>query len=254
MIEQTIAALKEMRMSTMAREYLHQIELPEMCELSFDERLAMMVQSESEKRADTKLKRLIRQATLSDAGANIDEIRYSKARNLKKDMTVRLSSLSWVKAPHNLIITGACGTGKSWLASAWGKYACIHGFSVKMVRLSRLSAELHVMRNELTLLKAFDKLARTDLLIIDDFGLDRLDDYACRDLLEIAESRYRERATVFTSQLPVAKWHGLFDDKTIADAFLDRLVHNSMRIELTGPSMRKEASAGTAESEGAPSD
>jgi len=239
MVEQTIQTLRELRLGAMAGEYVRQTELPQTLDLGFDERLALMCQAESERRADNRLKRLLNAATLSDAGASLDEIIYSGARGINKDLVLRLSNLKWVETPTNIIITGACGTGKSWLASAWAKHACLHGHSTRMLRLSRLLAELHLSRNDPHYLKLHDRLAKADLLILDDFGLERFDERACRDLLEIVEARYKRRATVFTAQLPVKKWHDLFSDKTIADAFLDRVVHNSYRFELKGPSMRE---------------
>ncbi|MCL2504411.1 MAG: IS21-like element helper ATPase IstB [Coriobacteriia bacterium] len=247
MVEQTLAGLKEMRLSAMAQEHSRQLEVAETLELTFDERLSMMCAAEQAKRADSRLKRLVRSATLADRCASLEEIRYSEGRNISKEAIARLSGLSWVRQASNIIFTGATGTGKSWIASAWGKYACLHGHSTKMVRLPRLDAELHYARNESAYLKLLDRLCRVEVLIIDDFGLDRLDTRLGRDLLEIADARYRKRPTVLTAQVPVAGWHGLFDDKTIADAFLDRVVHNSYRLELKGPSLRGEARiAGTA--------
>jgi DNA replication protein DnaC len=222
MIEQTRAALKEMRLSTMAAEYARQTEIADTLELTFDERFALLVTAEQTTRADTRLKRLIQAATLSDTTASLEEIRYQPSRNIQKELIGRLSPLAWIRNPRNLIITGATGTGKSWLASAWGMHACHAGYSVKMARVTRLTAELFLARDETAYLKLFDRLASVDVLILDDFGLEPLDGQACRDLLEIVELRYLKRPIIFTAQLPVKEWHGLFTDKTIADAFLDR--------------------------------
>jgi len=243
-IEQTIHMMREMRLSAMATEYRRQSELSATLDLDFDERLALLCQAETDKRADSKLKRLIKTATLSDSSASLEDIRYSKARNVNKELVSRLSNLGWIRSPSNIIITGACGTGKSWIASAWGMRACHFGHSVKMVRLSRLGTEFNLVRGEIGYLKMMDRIARVDVLIIDDFGLDRLDATMCRDLLEIAGARYNRRPMILTAQLPVARWHDLFEDKTIADAFLDRVVHNAYRFELKGPSLREAVAQG----------
>ncbi|GHV27929.1 hypothetical protein FACS18948_6130 [Clostridia bacterium] len=166
------------------------------------------------------------------------------ARNLDQSLIARLSDMAWISEHRNLFITGACGLGKTWIASAFGAAACRQGKRVLTHRMSRLLDKLSTARIDKTWGKLLITLKKPDLLVLDDFGLDRLDAVHCRDLLEIVEDRYNSGSILITTQLPVSEWHGVFEDPTIADATLDRLVHNSYRIELRGPSMRGAAATG----------
>lgn len=246
MINQTFEKLSSMRLSVMEQEYRRQTELPAMRELSFEERLAMMVDAEWLSRQNKKLFRLMKAANLRSPEACLENVDYAPSRKLERAQIARLSDLSWIKEGKNLFITGACGTGKTWLACAFGNAACRQGMKVKSVRMNRLLSDLLAARNDGSWAKLLVELKKPELLILDDFGLSPLDALHCRDLLEIVDDRYEKGSTLITAQLPVASWHGIFEDATLADAVLDRLVHNSHRIALHGPSMRATAHPGEA--------
>jgi DNA replication protein DnaC len=237
-INQTLEQLSYMHLGVMAKEYRRQTELPAMTELGFEERLSMMVDAEWISRQNRKLGRLLKAANLRHPGACLEEVDYAPARKLERAVIARLSDLSWIKEHQNLFITGACGTGKTWLASAFGNAACRQGNQVLCIRVSRLLGELLSARNDGSWQKRLALLKKPDLLILDDFGLAPLDAAHCRDLLEIVDDRCGKGSVLITAQLPVSEWHGVFEDATIADAVLDRLVHNAHRLELRGPSRR----------------
>lgn len=243
MMYQTLEKLSAMRLSMMEQEFRRQMELPAMSALSFEDRLAMLVDAEWLSRQNKKLQRLLKAANLRNPDACLEDIDYGVARKLEKAQIARLSDMRWVQEGRNLFITGACGTGKTWMASAFGNAACLQGLKVRSVRMNRLLSDLLAARNDGSWAKLLDTLKKPDLLILDDFGLSQLDALHCRDLLEIVDDRYGNSSILITAQLPVADWHGIFEDATLADAVLDRLVHNSYRIELHGPSMRYKAHA-----------
>jgi DNA replication protein DnaC len=244
MLNHTKEKLIGMRLSVMEQEFRRQMELPAMVELSFEERLAMMVDAEWLSRQNKKLQRLLRAAKLRSPEACLEDVDFAPTRKLDKAQLARLSDLSWIKERRNLFITGACGTGKTWLASAFGNAACRKGLTVQSLRMNRLLTDLLVARNDGTWAKLLASLKKPDLLIVDDFGLSPLDPTHCRDWLEIVDDRYGHGSILITSQLPVSNWHAVFADSTLADASLDRLVHNSHRIALYGPSMRHQPSQG----------
>jgi DNA replication protein DnaC len=243
MLNQTLELLSAMRLYDMEHELRRQTELPAMHELTFEERFAMMVDAEWISRQNKKLARLMKMAHLRNPEACLEDVDYAVSRKLDKATIARLSDCNWIKDGKNLFITGACGTGKTWLASAFGNAACRQGYTVKCVRVNRLLSDLSAARNDGSWRKLLAEIKRPNLLILDDFGLSTLDVLHCRDFLEIMDDRYDESATLITAQLPVANWHGIFEDATIADAVLDRIVHNSYRIELHGPSKRDKSSA-----------
>jgi DNA replication protein DnaC len=248
MMYQTLEKLSAMRLSVMEQEFRRQMELPAMAELAFEDRLAMLVDAEWLSRQNKKLRRLLKSANLRNPNACLEDIDYRASRKLEKAQIARLSEMSWIREGRNLFITGACGTGKTWMASAFGNAACRQGFKVRSLRMNRLLSDLLAARNDGSWAKLLDALKKPDLLILDDFGLSPLDALHCRDLLEIVDDRYGNGSILITAQLPVAGWHSVFEDATLADAVLDRLVHNSYRIELHGPSMRHVV---TGSSEGA---
>ena len=206
--------------------------------LSFDERVGMMADAEWLARENNRIKKLKKEANLRVSMACFADIDYRQSRKLDRAYLARLSDLAWAKESKNLIITGATGTGKTWLACAFGVEACQKGVRVMYYRTDRLLSELTVAYGSGGLNKLLAKLKKAAILILDDWGLAALNTLESRFLLEVFEDRYGERATVISAQLPVAKWHSLFEDSTVADAILDRLVHNSHRIELQGPSLR----------------
>jgi DNA replication protein DnaC len=238
MMNQTLEKLNAMRLTVMEQECRRQLELPAMGSLSFEERLSMLVDAEWLSRQNKKLCRLLKAANLRTPEACLEDMDYAASRKLEKAQIARLSDLSWIGEGRNLFITGACGTGKTWLASAFGNAACRQGLKVQSLRVNRLLGDLLAARNSGTWTKLLASLKKPNLLILDDFGLSPLDPLHCRDLLEIVDDRYGHGSILVTAQLPVSGWHGVFEDPTIADAVLDRLVHNAHRIALHGPSMR----------------
>lgn len=238
MIHQTLEKLSQMNLSVMGQEYRRQAELPATSSLPFEDRLAMMVDAEWTDRRERKLKRLLKAASLRIPEACLENVDFDPVRKIDRSQFAALESLAWIKAHQNLIITGACGTGKTWLASAFGDAACRQGLKVLNVRVSRMMENLRVARNDGTWGDELAKLKKPDLLILDDFGLSQLDPLQSRDFHEIAEDRINSGSVLMTSQLPVINWHDLFEEKTAADGALDRLVRNSHRIELHGPSRR----------------
>lgn len=238
---QTAEKLRAMKLPALSAEYVRQSETPSMDALDFDERLGMLVDAEWLARENNRIKKLTKEANLRESAACFADIDYRPTRKLDRAYLARLSDFAWVRESKNLIITGATGTGKTWLACAFGADACRKGLRVAFYRVNRLLSELAVAHGSGNLNKFLAKLKKAEIMILDDWGLAALNALEGRFLLEVFEERYGERATIISAQLPVAKWHGLFEDSTVADAILDRLVHNSYRIELQGPSLRPSA-------------
>ncbi len=237
---QTADKLSGMRLSAMAREYRRQLEHTPTSSLSFDERFGMLVDSEWTARKNNQLQRLLKMADLRIRNACLEDLDYSPKHNLDKNMVARLADCAWVKDGRNLIITGSTGTGKTFLTSAFGNAACRQGFKVKYYRVNRLLTDLAIGHGDGSYNKLMRELKKTDLIILDDFGMAILDPVSSRDLLEVIEDRFGAKSTIIATQLPVADWHGLFEDSTIADAILDRVIHNSYRFEPKGDSKRKD--------------
>jgi DNA replication protein DnaC len=227
----------------MAKAYSQQMELPASASLGFDERFALLVQAELESRANKKLERLLKTANLKDKGACLQELDFKKSRNLEKTLVANLADCRWIRKGHNVLISGACGTGKTYLASAFGNAACRQGYSVRSFRLPRLLVEMQIGKGDGSWEKILRDLKKPDLLILDDFGLAPLEPMQCRDFLEVVEDRYASASFIIASQLPVSSWHAVFADATIADAVLDRLLQNAFRFELKGPSLRQQQPA-----------
>jgi len=250
MIHPMLTKLTEMRLPAMAQECRRQMELPAMSALPFEERLGLLVEAEWRDRHNAMIQRLLAAAKLRCPSASLEDIDFAAERHLDRALIARLSDMSWLSECRNLFITGASGVGKTWIASAFGSTACRMGKRVASYRVTRLLDRLRAARAEGTWGKLLATLKKPDLLILDDFGLDRLDAVHCRDLLEILEDRYGYGSVLITAQLPVSEWHGVFEDATVADAALDRIVHNSYRLELRGPSRRQapppDSSAATA--------
>jgi len=236
--KQTTEKLRAMRLPAMAAEYDRQSETPAMAALDFDERIGMMVDAEWAFRENNRIEKLMREAKLRFSTSCFADIDYKPSRKLDRAYIARLSDFSWVKEAKNLILTGCTGTGKTWIACAFGAEACRKGLRVAFYRVSRLLNEFTVASAAGTTDKLLARLKKADIMILDDWGLLTLNPLEGRFLHEVFEDRYGERSIIISAQLPVSKWHGLFEDSTIADAVLDRVVHNSYRIELHGPSMR----------------
>lgn len=238
MINQTLDKLNGMRLRAMEQEYRRQTELSANASLSFDERLSMLVDAEWLAKANNRLQRLLREANLRDPSANLENISYDSKRNLDRPTIARLADCTWIKESKNLIITGATGTGKTYLVSAFGNAACRKSLKVRSYRVNRLLTDLAIGRGDGSYNRLLNDLKKPDLLILDDFGMAPIDPGACRDLLEVVDDRHDKKSIAISAQLPVAKWHSMFEDATIADAVLDRLVNNAYRVELKGPSLR----------------
>jgi len=238
MTQQTRLWLRDLHLPAMEKAYSQQLELPASAALGFDERLALLVQAEVESRRDKKLLKLLKTANLKDKGACLEELDFSKSRNIDKSFVTNLADCRWIRKGYNLLVTGACGTGKTYVVSAFGNAACRQGYSVRFFRLPRLLVDMHIGRGDGSWDKILRDLKKPDVLILDDFGLAPLEPLQCRDFLEVVEDRYESASVIVASQLPVSSWHGVFADKTIADAVLDRLLQNAHRFELKGPSMR----------------
>ena len=237
---QTAEKLRSMKLPAMAAEYVRQAESPDMDALSFEERLGMLSDAEWLARNTNRIKKLVMDAKLRVPTACFADLDYRPSRKLDRAYVARLSDFAWVREAKNLIITGCTGTGKTWLACAFGQEACRKGLRVAYYRVNRLLNELAAVAGTRGVVKLLARLKKADLLILDDWGLTTLNPLEGRLLLEVFEDRYGEGSTAIAGQLPVAKWHGLFEDATAADAALDRVVHNSYRFELQGPSLRRQ--------------
>jgi DNA replication protein DnaC len=211
--------------------------------LSFDERLGMLIDAEWTARYNNRIKRLVTGAKLRVSNACFADLDYRPSRKLDRAYVARLSDLAWIRDAKNVLITGATGTGKTWLACAFGNEACRRGFRVAYYRVNRLLDELTAASGSSDLIKLLTKLKKMDLLILDDWGMSVLNPREGRLLLDVFEERYGERSTLIAAQLPVSKWHAVFEDPTTADAALDRVVHSSYRFELQGPSLRRRDAA-----------
>jgi DNA replication protein DnaC len=243
--QQTFDRLHQLRLTGMAQALEEQQHLREIDSLSFEDRLALLLERETTYRDNRRLARLLQLAHLHQAAA-VEDIDFRAPRGLDRSQLLRLASCQWIRANDNVLLSGATGTGKSYLACALGHSACRQGLSTRYYRFSRLPHELARARAEGSYTKLLARLAKTQLVILDDFGLAPLSDPERRDLLEILEDRYARSATLITSQLPVDHWHAALGDPTFADAILDRLVHNAHKITLKGGSMRRKASPSTA--------
>jgi DNA replication protein DnaC len=236
----TIEKLYSMRLAVMAAAWEEQARIPKIADLGFDERFAMLVDAEHLGRDNRRLQRLVRDAEFRIKEACVEDIKVSPERGLPAAKLRQLTQGGWISEHLNVLITGATGVGKSYIACALGQLACRRGYRVVYRSLPRLFEQVSLAKAEGTYAKLMAKLAKVDVLILDDFGLGSLRDAHRHDLLEVLEDRYGDRSTIVTSQLPTKKWHEWVGDPTLADAILDRLVHNAYKVDLEGPSKRKE--------------
>lgn len=238
--EPTMEKLKALRLETMAGAWEKQHHDAEISTLTFDERLGLLVDAEWCERENRRLARCLKEAKLKMSQACVEDIDYAARRELDRATVRQLATCRWVQEHQNVILTGATGTGKTFIACALAQQACRKGFHALYRRASRLFDELALARADGTYVRLLGKIARTDVLVLDDWALTPPRDAERQDLLEILEDRHGSRSTIITSQLPPGKWHEYLADPTLADAICDRVLHNAHRLVLKGPSRRKE--------------
>jgi len=238
-MEQIQQQLSGLRLHGMSRSWQALAETRKLHELSFTDGLQLLLHAEEEERSNRRFTRLRKTASFRYQ-ASIEELKYNAARGLDKSLVARLGTADYIRKGESVLITGATGSGKSFLASALGHQACSQGFRVTYFNMQKLLLRTKMSRADGTVIKLFDRIARADLLILDDFGLTHLDQQQQLDLMEIIEDRHGKKSTIVASQLPVASWFDVIGEETIADAILDRLINTSYRIEFKGESMRKK--------------
>jgi DNA replication protein DnaC len=235
----TLEKLERLRFSGMLRALRHQMNDPESEKLTFMERLGLLVDRELTEREDRQLQSRLRRAGLRQ-NACIEDIAYDAGRGLDRAQIQHLATCDWIRRQQNVIVTGATGAGKSFVACALAHRACLEGYGAQHYRLPRLLEDLEMARGDGRYLKLLKQLCKIDVLVLDDWGLVRLSVMQQRDLLELLDDRHQARSTIATSQLPIESWHEAMVDPTLADAILDRLIHNAHRIAMKGESMRKQ--------------
>jgi DNA replication protein DnaC len=227
-----------MRLAGMAKGLRAQLENPEIHQLPFEDRLALLVDAELLERENRQLANRLKGARLRQNAA-LEDLDTKARRTIDRSLLASLATCQWIKRHHNLLITGATGIGKTWLSCALAQAACRQGITAIYHRLPTLMQDLDLARHDGRYNKLMRALARAELLVLDDLGIAPLSAEQLRDLLEIIDVRYQKGATLITSQLPIASWHEALGDPTMADAILDRVVHNAYKMELDGDSMRK---------------
>ena len=239
LMEQTLEKMNQMKLSAMVEVLEQQRRSNQYTDLGFEERLGLLVDEEWTAREHRELTRRLRAAKLRYATASLENVDFKHRRRLDRSQVLALGSCGWIQDRHNLLITGPTGIGKSFLASAFVERASRRGFNATYVRMPRLLHQLAVGRGDGSYTRVLARLAKTDLLAIDDWLLAPLRDAERRDLIEVVEERSERSAILIASQLPVPDWHGVIGDPNQADAICDRLLHNAHRIELKGASMRQ---------------
>ncbi len=237
-MNQITTQLSQLRLSGMGRIWQTLLETKKVNGLSLAEGLEILLQAEQEERQNKRFERLQKNAKFRYR-SSIEEINYNPERGINQSLITSLATCEYIEKGEAMLITGATGCGKSFIASAFGHQACAHGKSVAYFNTHKLMVRIKMSRLDGSILKFFDKLAKTSLLILDDFGLTNLEKQQQFDLMEIIEDRHGRLATIIASQLPVHSWYDVIGEATIADAILDRLVHSSHRIELKGDTLRK---------------
>jgi DNA replication protein DnaC len=233
----TIDKLQELKLPAMARELAEQRALPEAAGLGFEERLGLLADRELTERSNRRLALKLRQAKLRQSAA-LEDLDTRAPRGLDQALIVLLATCKWIAEHLNCLISGPTGIGKTWLACALAHKAAREGHSVLYARVPRLLTELDLGRADGRYPKLLKALGKTEVLVLDDLAMAPMTDAHRRDLLEIIDDRYQRRSTIVTSQIPIKQWHAAIGDPTLADAILDRLVHNAYKLALSGKTMR----------------
>jgi len=236
--QETVEKLYAMKLNGMADAFKEQLLQPDLYDLPFEERFTLLVDRQWTWKEDRRMKRLLKNAKLKINGC-IEDIDFKTPRGIDKSVILRLANGDWIKRTQNIIITGPTGVGKTYLACAIANRACRMGYSAFYIRAPRLFQELAIARGDGSYPKIIKKLLKTNVLVIDDLGLAPMSATERRDLLEVIEDRHGLASTIVATQLPITSWHENIRDPTIADAILDRLIHNAHKINLKGESMRK---------------
>ncbi len=240
LIHPTLNQLRTLRLDGMAKALEEQLQMSDIEDLPFEDRLALLIDREATDRASRRLRTRLRKAKLRQGNASVEDIDYRTRRGLDKGLFLALSSCDWIAQHRNVLLTGPTGVGKTFLACALAQKACREGYTVQYLRVPRLFEELRLAHADGRHPKLLANFAKTDLVVLDDWGLAPLADADRHELLEILEDRHEVRSTMVTSQLPVDAWYEAIDHPTLADAILDRLVHNAYRLALKGESMRRK--------------
>ena len=239
LLHPTLEKLTTLRFTGMAAALDEQMQMNSLDDLGFEERLGILLDREMAVRQTRRMNTRLRKARLRQDGC-IEDINFRHPRGLDKSLVMRLAGCEWIKEHNNLIITGPTGVGKTYLACAFAQKACREGYSTLYLRMTKLFEDLALAKGDGRYLKLLASFAKADLLVLDDYGLEQLGRDQRHDLLEILEDRHGLKSTLVTSQLPIDHWHEQIGDPTLADAILDRLVHNAHKIKLDGDSMRKQ--------------
>ena len=237
----TIEKLRTLKLTAMASTLDAQLHDPTMSDIAFEERLGLLVDAEIVHRDNTRLTRALREAKLKFPNACIEDLEYGGKRGLERAVVRQFATCRWVQDHRAITITGKTGTGKTYVACALAQQACRTGFRALYKRASRLYDEMTIARADGTYGRLLDRIAKIDVLILDDWGIAPIESASRQDLLEVIDDRTGQRATIVTSQLPTTRWHDYIGDPTVADAICDRLLHTAHKIELQGPSRRKAA-------------
>ena len=238
MNQETLEKMRQMRLQGMYNAFKTSMESFKTESMTTDQFVAWLVSNEWDDRCNRMIERLIKQASFRYK-ASLEEVDYSLERGLERNLLERLAELSFVKESRDLFITGSSGTGKSYIATALGYRACQKGMKVRYANTARLMGQLKMAKAKGTILQELKKIERADLLVLDDFGIQPFDAGGRMNLMDIVEDRHGKKSTLITSQVPVKDWYDIIGEKTIADAVLDRIVHQAIRIELHGDSIRK---------------